>query len=550
MNETTAPSHQYESGLDKGDANYTPLSPLSYIQRAASVYPQQLAVVHGQRRFTWSETFTRCRQLASALDKHGIGLGDTVAVLATNIPAFYEALFGIPACGAVINPINIRLDPDAIAFILDHGEAKVLITDTEFAPVVRAALGKCTVQPLVIDIADPAALCHDRLGDIEYETFIAAGDPDYTWTLPEDEWQAIALCYTSGTTGNPKGVVYHHRGAYLNSIGNILAWNLPHNPVYLWTLPMFHCCGWCYPWSIAMQGGTNVCLRQIAAANIYAAIEQHGVTHFCGAPIVLNLIVNADEDELREFAEPIHVMTAGAAPPAAILKSMAEAGFKVTHAYGLTEVYGPAVFTAHQSAWDGLSPTELAEKHIQQGVRYNVLEDLDVLDPETMQAVPRDGETIGEIMFKGNVVMRGYLKNSKATTESMAGGWFHSGDLGVMHPENYIQLKDRSKDIIISGGENISSIEVEEVLYKHPHVLEAAVVARPDEKWGETPCAFVNLKPSAPAVSAEALIAYCRDNIAHFKAPKTIIFSELPKTSTGKIQKFKLRVRAEELGSL
>jgi fatty-acyl-CoA synthase len=542
--------NQYERDLDKVPANHTPLSPLSYIQRAASVYPKQLSVVHGKRRFSWSETFTRCRQLASALEKRGIGLNDTVAVLATNIPAFYEALNGVPACGAVINPINIRLDADAIAFILDHGEAKVLITDTEFAPVVKEALGKCAANPLIIDIADDDALCHDRLGEIEYEEFIAAGDPDFEWKLPEDEWQAISLCYTSGTTGNPKGVVTHHRGAYLNSIGNALAWTLPQNPVYLWTLPMFHCCGWCYPWTIAMQGGTNVCLRRVAAADIYAAIDDHSVTHFCGAPIVLNFIVNAEADERRDLKEPINVMTAGAAPPAAILKSMADQGFKVTHAYGLTEVYGPAVFTAHQQSWDSLSSLELAEKRIQQGVRYNVLEDLDVIDPETMKPVPRDGETIGEIMFKGNVVMRGYLKNPQATKESLADGWFHSGDLGVMHPENYIQLKDRSKDIIISGGENISSIEVEEVLYKHPHVLEAAVVARPDDKWGETPCAFVNLKPSAPDVSSEDLIAYCRENIARFKAPKTVVFRDLPKTSTGKIQKFKLRVQADEMGSL
>jgi fatty-acyl-CoA synthase len=550
MNNSNSGISPYEQDLDKVTANHTQLSPLSYIERAASVYPQQLAVVHGERQYTWTETFTRCRQLASALRKRGIELNDTVAVLATNIPAFYESLFGVPASGAVINPINIRLDADAIAFILDHGEAKILITDTEFAPVVKEALTKCSVKPLIIDIADEAALCHDRLGEIEYEEFIAQGDADFPWELPEDEWQAISLCYTSGTTGNPKGVVTHHRGAYLNAIGNVLAWSMGHNPVYLWTLPMFHCCGWCYPWSIAMQGGTNVCLRRIAAKDIYAAIDDHGVTHFCGAPIVLNFIINASDEDRRALKGPINVMTAGAAPPAAILKSMADQGFKVTHAYGLTEVYGPAVFTAHQPGWDSLTSLELAEKRIQQGVRYNVLEGLDVLDPETMKPVPRDGETIGEIMFKGNVVMRGYLKNPKATQESLAGGWFHSGDLGVMHPENYIQLKDRSKDIIISGGENISSIEVEEVLYKHPHVLEAAVVARPDDKWGETPCAFVNLKPSAPDVSAEELIVYCRENIARFKAPKTIVFRNLPKTSTGKIQKFKLRVEADELGSL
>ncbi len=540
----------YEQNLDKVEANYTPLSPLSYIARSASVYPDHPAVVHGDRSFTWAETFTRCRRLASALAQRGIGLGDTVAVVATNIPAFYESMFGIPACGAVINPINIRLDADAIAFILDHGEAKVVISDTEFAPVMREALAKASVEPIIIDIADEAAPCHERIGEIEYEEFIAEGDPEYPWTLPADEWQALALCYTSGTTGNPKGVVYHHRGAYLNALGNILAWTLPQNPVYLWTLPLFHCCGWCFPWSVAAQGGTNVCLRRIAAADIYAAIDTNDVTHFCGAPIVLNFIVNATEEEKRPLKQAVNVMTAGAAPPAAILGAMADQGFKVTHAYGLTEVYGPATFTAQQPGWVDLTDEQHAEMNIRQGVRYNVLEDLDVIDPETMQSVPRDGETIGEIMFKGNVVMRGYFKNRAATEEALAGGWFHSGDLGVMHPENYIQIKDRSKDIIISGGENISSIEVEEVLYKHPHILEAAVVARPDDKWGETPCAFVTLRPDAPDVLDKEIIAYCRERIARFKAPKTIVFCELPKTATGKIQKFKLRKEAEQLGSL
>ena len=555
MNGQASKSHPqgnnpYEQHLDKVAANHVPLSPLSTIARAASVYPDGLAVVHGSRKFTWAETFQRCKKLASALEKRGVGLGDTVAVVATNIPAFYEALFGIPAADAVINPINIRLDAEAIAFILDHGEAKVLLVDTEFASVVGEALKKCKAKPLVIDIADDKAPCHDRLGDIEYEDFINEGDTDYEWTLPVDEWQAMALCYTSGTTGNPKGVVYHHRGAYLNAIGNIMAWNLGHNPVYLWTLPLFHCCGWCFPWSIAMQGGTNVCLRRVAASDIYDAIDTHQVTHFCGAPIVLNFIVNASAAEKKPLPSEMHVMTAGAAPPAAILNSMAEQGFKVTHTYGLTETYGPAVFNAYQESWDGLSNTELAELRIRQGVRYNVLEDLDVIDPETMQPVPRDGETIGEIMFKGNVVMRGYFKNENATDESLADGWFHSGDLGVMHPENYIQIKDRSKDIIISGGENISSIEVEEILYKHPDILEAAVVARPDEKWGETPCAFVTMKPDAAALTEAEIIAYCRENIARFKAPKTIVFCDLPKTATGKIQKFKLRVQADAMGSL
>ena len=546
MNDRT--SNPYELDLDQVPANFVPLTPLSWLSRSAAVYPDRLAVVHGERRFTWKETFARCRQLASALKRRGYGKGDTVAVIATNIPAFYEGLFGIPAAGAVINPINIRLDADAIAFILDHGEAKVVMTDTEFAPTVREALGKCKVKPLVIDIADDDAPCHDRIGELEYEEFLAEGDAEAPWELPEDEWQAMALCYTSGTTGNPKGVVYHHRGAYLNAIGCSMAWNMTHHSVYLWTLPMFHCCGWTFPWAIAALAGTNVCLRRIAAKNIYDAIDEHGVTHFCGAPIVLNFIVNAAEDEKKPLPHTVEVMTAGAAPPAAVLKATEKAGFHITHTYGLTEVYGPATFNAPQDWWADLDEDEYAETLIRQGVRYQVLEDLEVMDPETMTPVPRDGETLGEIMFKGNVVMRGYLKNKKATEESLADGYFHSGDLAVMHPDGYIQIKDRSKDIIISGGENISSIEVEETLYKHPDILEAAVVARPDEKWGETPCAFVTLKPGKQ-VSAEDIIAYCRSKLAHFKAPKTIVFTELPKTATGKIQKFKLRTEAEGMGT-
>ena len=546
MNDRT--SNPYELDLDQVPANFVPLTPLSWLSRSAAVYPDRLAVVHGERRFTWKQTFARCRQLASALKRRGYGKGDTVAVIATNIPAFYEGLFGIPAAGAVINPINIRLDADAIAFILDHGEAKVVMTDTEFAPTVREALAKCTVKPLVIDIADDDAPCHDRIGELEYEDFLAEGDAEAPWELPEDEWQAMALCYTSGTTGNPKGVVYHHRGAYLNAIGCSMAWNMTHHPVYLWTLPMFHCCGWTFPWAIAALAGTNVCLRRIAAKNIYDAIDEHGVTHFCGAPIVLNFIVNAAEDEKKPLPHTVEVMTAGAAPPAAVLKATEKAGFHITHTYGLTEVYGPATFNAPQDWWADLDEDEYAETLIRQGVRYQVLEDLEVMDPETMTPVPRDGETLGEIMFKGNVVMRGYLKNKKATEESLADGYFHSGDLAVMHPDGYLQIKDRSKDIIISGGENISSIEVEETLYKHPDILEAAVVARPDDKWGETPCAFVTLKPGKSA-SAEDIIAYCRSKLAHFKAPKTIVFTELPKTATGKIQKFKLRSEAEGMGS-
>ncbi len=546
MNDRT--SNPYELDLDQVPANFVPLTPLSWLSRSAAVYPDRLAVVHGKRRFTWKETFARCRQLASALKRRGYGKGDTVAVIATNIPAFYEGLFGIPAAGAVINPINIRLDADAIAFILDHGEAKVVMTDTEFAPTVREALAKCKVKPLVIDIADDDAPCHDRIGELEYEAFLAEGDAEAPWELPDDEWQAMALCYTSGTTGNPKGVVYHHRGAYLNAIGCSMAWNMTHHPVYLWTLPMFHCCGWTFPWAIAALAGTNVCLRRIAAKNIYDAIDEHGVTHFCGAPIVLNFIVNAAEEEKKPLPHTVEVMTAGAAPPAAVLKATEKAGFHITHTYGLTEVYGPATFNAPQDWWADLDEDEYAETLIRQGVRYQVLEDLEVMDPETMTPVPRDGETLGEIMFKGNVVMRGYLKNKKATEESLADGYFHSGDLAVMHPDGYLQIKDRSKDIIISGGENISSIEVEETLYKHPDILEAAVVARPDDKWGETPCAFVTLKPGKSA-SAEDIIAYCRSKLAHFKAPKTIVFTDLPKTATGKIQKFKLRSQAEGMGS-
>ena len=547
---TTSSGHIYNQDLDKNTANYTALSPLSWVERAAAVYPKRTSVVHGDIQYTWEETFTRCRRLSSALSDYGIKTGDAVAVLATNIPAFYECLFGIPAAGAVINPINIRLDSDAIAFILDHGEARILITDTEFSDVVKEALTKCKNKPYVIDISDPEALSHEKIGEIEYEDFLTTGNPEAPWTLPADEWQAMALCYTSGTTGNPKGVVYHHRGAYLNAIGCSTAWNMTHHPTYLWTLPMFHCCGWTFPWTIAALAGTNICLRKIAAKNIYDAIEKHEVTHFCGAPIVLNFIVNADPKDTKPLPHLVEVMTAGAAPPAAVLKATEKAGFHITHTYGLTETYGPAVFNAPQDDWATLNEDEYAETLIRQGVRYPVLQDLDVMDPETMIPVPRDGETIGEIMFKGNVVMRGYLKNPRATEESLRGGYFHSGDLAVMHPDGYLQIKDRSKDIIISGGENISSIEVEELLYKHPSILEAAVVARPDDKWGETPCAFVTLKSTSVKTTEQDIINYCKEKIAKFKSPKTVIFTDLPKTSTGKIQKFKLRAQAEAMGSL
>lgn len=518
----------YESNLRRVAANYVPMSPLSWIARTAAIYPDRCAVIHGPKQYTWNETFTRCRRLASTLRARGIGLGDTVAVIASNIPAFYESLFGVPAAGAVVNPINTRLDADAIAFILDHGAARVVIVDTEFASCVREALSKCHVRPLVVDVVDNET-SGERIGSIEYEELLAEGDPESSWALPEDEWQALALCYTSGTTGNPKGVVYHHRGAYLNAMGCAVAWNMTHHPVYLWTLPLFHCCGW----TIALLAGTNVCLRRIAAKSIYDAIGEHNVTHFCGAPIILNLLVNAPASEKRPLPHAIDVMTAGSAPPAAVLKAAEASGFHITHTYGLTETYGLAVINAPQEYWRGLDADAYADTLIRQGVRYPVLEDQNVVDPETMVPVPRDGETLGEIVFRGNVVMRGYLRNNDATESSLTDGYFHSGDLAVMHPDGYLQIKDRSKDIIISGGENISSIEIEETLYKHPHVLEAAVVARPDNKWGETPCAFVALKPGAPDLSQTEVITYCRERMAHFKAPKTIIFCGSSKNCNG-----------------
>ncbi len=540
----------YDQGLDRNEANYTPLSPLSFLERAAMVYPHQVSVLHGDRHYTWADTYGRCRRLAGALRGVGVRRGDTVAVMAPNIPAIYEAHFGVPMTGAVLNALNIRLDPKTIAFILDHGEAKVLLTDKEYSATIREALAGMPRKPLVIDIDDPLAPEGELLGETDYEGFIAAGDPEFPWELPTDEWQAIALNYTSGTTGNPKGVVYHHRGAYLNAISNILAWDMEHHPVYLWTLPMFHCNGWCYPWTLAALAGTSVCLRRVTAKNIFNAIAEHRVTHFCGAPIVLNIIINAKPEERREFGHTVQVMTAAAPPPAAVLAAMEEAGFRMTHVYGLTETYGPAVVCAWKHAWNELPAQDQARLKARQGVNYHCLQGLQVMDPQTMTPVPADGQTMGEVMFRGNIVMKGYLKNEKATNEAFAGGWFHSGDLGVTHPDGYIQLKDRSKDIIISGGENISSIEVEDVLYRHPAVLEAAVVARPDKQWGETPCAFVTLKDSAPAVTTEEIIEFCRRHLAHFKAPRTVVFGPLPKTSTGKIQKFKLRLQAEELDSL
>ena len=540
----------YDKDLGQTTANYAPLTPLSFIQRTAAVYPNHPSVIHGARRFTWKETYARSRRLASALSRRGIRLGDTVAIMGANTPEMYEAAFGVPMTGAVLNTLNVRLDAPTIAFSLQHGEAKFLITDTEFSATVKAALKALGRDIPVIDIDDGEAgndVSHERLGEKVYEALLAEGDPEFDWRLPADEWQAISLNYTSGTTGDPKGVVYHHRGAYLNAVSNIVAWNMVHHPVYLWTLPMFHCNGWCFPWSIAAIAGTNICLRRVNAANIYNAIADQGVTHFCGAPIVLNYVINAKPDERRGFDHTVNVMTAAAPPPASTLEAMQRQGFNVTHVYGLTETYGPAVICAWHDNWNRRPIEDQAQLKSRQGVNYHMLQGLTVMDPETMKPMPADGETMGEVMFRGNIVMKGYLKNKKATANSLAGGWFHSGDLGVMHPDGYLQLKDRSKDIIISGGENISSIEVESVLYRHPAVLAAAVVARPDDKWGETPCAFVELKDHAAPISADEIIKFCRDNMAHFKAPKMVVFGPLPKTSTGKIQKFKLRDIAKGL---
>ncbi len=541
------PDSPYSTDLDRNAANYVPLSPLTFIDRAASVYPERCAIVYGDIRRSWSETYTRCRRLAAALRKNGVAANDTVALMLPNVPAMYEAHFAIPMAGAVIHALNIRLDPGAIAFQLEHGGAKVLLTDPEFSETVRAALEQLTDPPLVIDVTDPAATQGQPIGDIEYEAFLATDDSDSGWQLPGDEWQAIALGYTSGTTGNPKGVVTHHRGAYLNAVSNILAWNMNTHPVYLWTLPMFHCSGWCFPWTIAALSGTNICLRNVTDVSIFDAIRQEAVTHMCGAPIVLNLMANAGRELLQGIEHRVNIMTAASAPPPSVLEAMAALNFDVTHAYGLTEVYGPAVVCAWHEDWNQLPIAEQAERKARQGVRYPMLEELVVTDPETLKPVPMDGQTIGEIMFRGNIVMKGYLKNPAATREAFAGGYFHSGDLAVCHPDGYIEIKDRAKDVIISGGENISSIEVEATLYRHPAVLEAAVTAMPDAKWGERPCAFVDLRANAGTVDEQEIIDFCRSNMAHFKAPQKVVFGPLPKTSTGKIRKFELRERARDL---
>jgi fatty-acyl-CoA synthase len=535
------------SSLRPNAANFAALTPLSFLPRSAEIHPERIAVIHGARRYTYRQFYNRARQLASALARAGIRAGDTVSVMLPNVPAMVDAHHGVPMLGAVLNTINTRLEATTVAYILQHGEAKVLITDREFAAQVGPALAKLKKRPLVIDVDD--ALYSgpgERLGKIEYEDFIAKGDPDFAWSPPADESAAIALNYTSGTTGNPKGVVYHHRGTFMESVGNVLAWPLPPKPVYLWTLPMFHCNGWCFPWSVVAMGGTHVCLRKVDPTLIFPMIVEHGVTHMCGAPTVLNMLVSAPAEQRRSFDHIVDIQTGGSPPPAKVIKGMEELGFRVTHIYGMTELQGPSTLCVPQDGWEKLPLQERAALTARQGVRYPVVEGHMVADPQSLKPVPRDGKTIGEIMVRGNTVMLGYLKDEKATADTFRGGWMHTGDLAVEHPDGYLEIKDRAKDIIISGGENISSVEVEIALYKHPAVQLAAVVARPDQKWGETPCAFVQLKPGTNA-TAEEIIAFCRDQLAHFKAPKSVVFGPLPTTATGKIQKFVLREQARSI---
>ena len=544
---STERKNAYELGLGENPANHTPLTPLGFIERAAFVYPKRIATVQGPLRRTWAETYARCRRLGSALHRRGIGMGDTVAVMLPNLAEMLECHFGVPMSGAVLNTLNVRLDAEMLAFMLEHGEAKVLITDREFSDAIGKALKMLEKPPLVIDVDDPLYEGGELLGEKSYEGFLEEGDPNYAWEYPADEWQAITLNYTSGTTGNPKGVVYHHRGAHLNAIGNIISWNMPPHPVYLWTLPMFHCNGWCFPWTIAAVAGTSVSLRQVREDAVFQLIKEERVTNFCGAPIVLNMLNNAPEAQKAGITRPVKVMTAGAAPPASVIEGMERMGFEVTHVYGLTETYGPCVVCAWHEDWNELPIKEKAVRKARQGVRYPLQDGLMVADPTTLEPLPKDGKTIGEVFLRGNIVMMGYLKNPSATEEAFAGGWFHSGDLAVWHPDGYIEIRDRSKDIVISGGENISTIEVEDVLYRHPAVMEAAVVARPDEKWGETPCAFITLKPGQENTTAEDIMAFCRNEMARFKVPKTVVFGDLPKTATGKVQKFVLRERARAL---
>ncbi len=547
MNKDVPPLSIYDTDLDQVGANYVPLTPLSFLQRSSTVYPDKTAVIHGDQRYSYHEFAKRCRRLAGALAAHGIGRGDTVSVMAPNVPAMLEAHYGVPMTGAVLNALNYRLDAATISFILDHAQTKVLITDREFSETISQVIKNVKHPLLVIDIDDPLYEGGELLGECDYEAFLMRGEPDFDGPPLEDEWQAISLNYTSGTTGNPKGVVYHHRGAYLNALGQILVFNLSESSIYLWTLPMFHCNGWTYTWGVTAAAGTHVCLRRVDPALIFPMIKQHGVTHMCGAPIVLNMLIHAPAEQRVDFGRTVDVATGGAAPPSKVIAEMEGLGFRVTHLYGLTETYGPATVCAWQHAWDELDLETRTSMMVRQGVAYHTLEDIMIADPKTMEPVPSDGKTMGEVMVRGNTAMKGYLKNPNATNEAFRGGWLHTGDLGVRHPNGYVEIKDRAKDVIISGGENVSSLEVEEMLYRHPSIMEAAVVARPDEHWGETVCAFVTLKPDAGDVTAEDIIVWCRERLAKFKTPKHVVFEPLPKTPTGKIQKFVLRDKAKEL---
>ena len=536
----------FDMSLDKNSANYVSLSPLTFLKRAADVYPNKIACIHGEQSITWAETYLRCLKLASALSKRGIKKGDTVSAMMPNIPAMFELHFAVPMLGAVLHTINTRLDIKSVAFQLDHAESKAIFIDGEFASVMATAVKEAEVSPFVVDVEDLTFNSGKLIGEIEYEALIDEGEGDFIWSLPDDEWQSITLNYTSGTTGNPKGVVYHHRGAYLNALSNIVTWDMGSHPVYLWTLPMFHCNGWCFPWSVAASVGTNVCLRNMLPKTVFKLIKSEKVNHFCAAPTVLTMLINTPEKHKQGIEHDVKVMTAGAAPPAAVIQAMEEMAFSVTHVYGLTETYGPCTVCAWHEEWDDLEADEQAVLRARQGVRSTMLEDLMVADPKTLEPMPKDGVSMGEVLMRGNNVMKGYLKNPSASEEAFKGGWFHSGDLAVWHEDGYIDIKDRSKDIIISGGENISTLEVESALFRHPAVLEAAVVAKRDDVWGERPCAFVTLKDDGVAVEKD-IIAFCRENLAHYKVPKHVVFGELPKTSTGKIQKFVLRERADEI---